>query len=1251
MTILHSVPHHMTESSNCKNCSILVTDENSICCDICNTWFHLKCTELNLKTFQSLLLTKNTTWYCKFCKSESLPSLPFHKTSERIFTKQVIHSKSYDQVTSFIQNCGFQNKCSNCSKKIQNKYNSFPCITCRSFIHKKCAPKFQKDFLTLSELKNWNCPNCYHEMYPFSDIDNHELENAGANKSDNLTHISPENLKEKFNLDSIRESFSPDPDSIINCDYYDTESLLKLKNTEISKKNMAILHTNISSLNANFEKLETLLSILEDTFSIISLTETWNPKTTNDKFNDKILPGFAKFNGLAGTTTKSGCGFYIAENINTIPREDLDKHFYNGINEFECKWLELVNKNSPNVIIASIYRHPSKKDVPFLEYMTLTLEKLRREHKTVILTGDFNLNLLNYGNNKEVTDFLDLLYSHFFQPNIIYPTRFVDNARPTLIDNIFINNIEYDPISGNLTCKITDHMPNFSFLQEFDRGSEKIKIKKRDFSKFNKIEFLEDLTKKTKNQNMEPSKDIDSIYDTLHDHFLNTINTHAPLKLLSRKESKNLLKPWITGGILASIKKKDKFYHSYVKTQNKTWYGKYKLYRDKINKLIRKSKHNYYLNYFINFKNDSKKIWSGIKSIISNKKTSPSTINLQINDQIITDQKKVSNKFNEFFINVGPELCKNIPECERHFTTFLPQPTSKSIFLTPTTDEEISALIMSLDSTKASDIYDISVKLLKTSCQYMSKQLCDIINKSFETGQFPNKLKTAYVTPVHKAGSKLIPSNYRPISILPIISKIFEKVMAKRLQDFLTINNTLFDHQYGFQPGRSTELAILDLHSKIINAFENKKVACSIFLDFAKAFDTVNHKILLKKLSHYGIRGVALKWFESYLKCRPQSVKVGNEISDILQVLCGVPQGSVLGPILFLIYINDIYRSSELLNFQLFADDTSLFLSHTNTTQLETTINEELTRVSMWLKSNKLTLNVTKSNYILFRPPQKKLGTISLKIENREIEEKAQCKYLGVILDRHMSWKPHIHYINSKLSKSIGIISKLRHNVPKHLIKSIYSAFFQPHIDYNILNWGCATETHLLPIKTSLKKVVRVMTFSDFNAHSSPLFKNLKILDLDNQILFNLGKLFWKTTHNQLPNPINDILKKVTRSGREIINTFCRTTYKERFILNTGQQNWKLVPKEIKEQPKISLFSTHYKKHLLDEQGNSILKSVKNSSNKIKTKDLNDNDFFRCCYCCYYYYCRYLYFIFVTKDCNVCINSQYCHKTANYTRR
>ena len=291
----------------------------------------------------------------------------------------------------------------------------------------------------------------------------------------------------------------------------------------------------------------------------------------------------------------------------------------------------------------------------------------------------------------------------------------------------------------------------------------------------------------------------------------------------------------------------------------------------------------------------------------------------------------------------------------------------------PTTPEEVEDIITNLDNSKSSsDPYNIPLKLLKVAIKPISKAFCKVVNNSFISGVFPDLLKFGCITPIHKNDSKLLISNYRPISVLPLFSKIIEKLMKIRLVSFLSKQNTIFEHQFGFQKNKSTNFAILDIYNKLISSFETKKLACCIFLDFAKAFDTVDHTILIKKLRYYGVRGVASKWFESYLTNRSQVTKIGQKLSPILTILCGVPQGSVLGPILFLLYINDIFKSSNILQFHLFADDTSIYYSNDDVNQMEKTINEELKNVSDWLNSNRLSLNVKKSSYILFHPPQKK---------------------------------------------------------------------------------------------------------------------------------------------------------------------------------------------------------------------------------------------------------------------------------------
>ena len=354
----------------------------------------------------------------------------------------------------------------------------------------------------------------------------------------------------------------------------------------------------------------------------------------------------------------------------------------------------------------------------------------------------------------------------------------------------------------------------------------------------------------------------------------------------------------------------------------------------------------------------------------------------------------------------------------------------------------------------------------------------------------PDKLKVGLIHPIHKGQSNMICSNYRPISILPIFSKILEKLMHKRITSFLEKHELLFKHQYGFQKGKSTEHAILDLHSNIIKAIEKKEKTCLIFLDFAKAFDTINHEILIKKLGHFGIRNTQLKSFDSYLTDRQQCVKIGENTSDYKTVKCGVPQGSVLGPLLFLIYINDIPVSTSKVSFHLFADDTCLFYSNKDYKQLEIDINRALENIANWLKANKLTLNVKKSNLILFniQTNAKENPPIKICIGNSELEQKDCAKYLGIYFDKRLSWDTHIEYTNKTLSRGIGILKKIRYYVQGNTLKNIYNSFIKPYIEYGTLAWSAATNVHLETLNKSVKRSVRAMLFKGKHDSVKPYY-------------------------------------------------------------------------------------------------------------------------------------------------------------------
>ena len=676
--------------------------------------------------------------------------MPFSSLTENQFN--VIYQNKFQEKIQKIKNQNsFLENCSVCTKKVRKKQKSIPCSCCKSLIHINCSNKANL-ITSYFDILTWFCPSCIGKALPFMEIDDHDLNKLQNQKHESIvTKLQTNELTKIFNFnEKINEENEL---NTINCNYYDIDEFKTLVQQQVSNDNFSILHTNISSIQGNFEKLELLLNQINmHKFDVISLTETWNPDSKKHLFIQKSLSGYQQYIGQSGTTMKSGCGFYISNDINYIPRTDLDTHFYNQANEFSCKWIEVINKQKTNVIIASVYRHPSKNDTAFLEYINNTLLKIKKEGKYILITGDFNYNLLKHDKDNQVEQFLGIMLSHFCQPHIVYPTRVVDNAKPSLVDNIFLNTIEHNPLSGNLTSKITDHMPNFLICQKFNKNiTNKVKRKKRDFSKFNEADFITDMNNFDFVEKIKHTNNTNIKFNILNENMLRIFNQHAPIRELSNRETKNLLKPWISPGILNSIKVKNKFYSKYVKSLDPFWYLKYKTYRDRLNHLIRTSKNMHYREYFRKFRTNCKKTWTGIRTFLSNKKLEQTSVNLQQDGEIITDQKIVANKFNEFFVSVGLKLSEKIPESTISFTDYLKNPSNTSMFLLPTDPKEILSLIQKLDETKSTDLYETSIKLLKLSGACLSDVISDIINHSFVTGIFPDKLKSAFVLPVHQS--------------------------------------------------------------------------------------------------------------------------------------------------------------------------------------------------------------------------------------------------------------------------------------------------------------------------------------------------------------------------------------------------------------------------------------------------------------------------------------------------------------------
>jgi exonuclease III len=954
---------------------------------------------------------------------------------------------------------------------------------------------------------------------------------------------------------------------------------------DIEEPSLTVLHINCRSITHKLTDINEIIEKLQ--VSIVALSETWLEADLEDSIQ---VPGY-NFIGKARVGERyGGVGLLIKNNIKFQqykPKEGQKEH-----KTYESLFIKIFLKKS-TPIVGVIYRPPGQQLSDFNEEIDELVAGIQRNSKEVVLLGDFNIDLLKLSDHKESNIFYNCLMAHHYLPVITKPTRITPSSR-TLIDNIYCTCWSKLSYSNIIISDLSDHLPIYArFSLKVPSVGNHGDTVQRIVTEAGVGQFkatLANMNWEAVTNQCEQGK-ANEAYELFIDSYTQAYNDAFPLREESKNKQKVKFKqPWMTGGLLKSCKKKNLLYTKYMKTPNQQNKQQFVKYRNKFKTVRINAEKNYYTAEFYKHQNDLKMTWKIIRAAmhIENKKVKVES--LIINGNKIEDPEQIANSFNNYFTNIASDLANKTLKPSCSFEEYMPASCLNSMGLTLTSPEEIIKIGQNLKKTHSKGVDDIDPYIATPNLTLIVHPLTEIINCSLQSGIVPDALKVAKITPIFKKGDKENIANYRPISVLPYFAKYLEKIMYDRLSSYVKKANIIHYSQHGFQQGHSTFMALLDMEDRISKAIDNNEYSIGIFIDLAKAFDTVDHNILLKKIANYGIRGTQLKWFYSYFQSRTQRVMCNGAMSENGYITHGVPQGSNLGPLLFLLYINDLANVSTTMYFILFADDTNIFYSNSSWRSLMETVNHELINVSTWFAANRLTLNIDKTNFIIFKSHRKiKTIDITLKIDGVPITQVESTKFLGVYVDQHLTWKDHINYISSKIAKSIGIISRISYLLPKNIRLNLYYCLVYPYLTYCNLIWASNYDSRLYKITILQKKVVRVIDGSCRNTHSSPIFKDLKLLKIKQIRVLQIGDFIYRYEHNLLPASFmgyftlgSQIHTHNTRRATSYRPSRARTNTRKFSMKSSGPQLWNTIPLEIRLSGNRSRFKKRLRTYLVN---------------------------------------------------------------------
>lgn len=837
--------------------------------------------------------------------------------------------------------------------------------------------------------------------------------------------------------------------------------------------------------------------------------------------------------------------------------------------ELICEMASIkVTVGKEHLYILGMYRPPSGPLVDALSLIAGALDTIP-PNKCICIVGDLNVDRLNTNSAKALKDnhlLNDLLASYDVNRLDLPPTRITSTSISSI--DVVCTNLEESLINIEVVSTgLSDHTGQISTLGIPSRTTKLLTSSRRNFSARSLSMFKDLIATQEWVRTLEATS-----ADIAYDHFINTVTAVLDIacpyrRITHRKHHTKVImsSPEVERLRKLFIEAKDKFSLT-GQESDKIQAAKFKKEYDLKLKAIRREDNE---NLIIDAPNKSKAIWKVINRERAAQRSREETDwKLNISGEEIRDTSQVADYFNTFFTNIAEETLKANNSQTSKAEVIQHNPRSLLIAFSPTSQKEVKDIIHKLKSSSSAGVDDISSRLLKLCEDELSRPLADIINKSLAQGVFPHKLKMSKVYPLHKQGKKNDVANFRPISLIPTVSKIIEKVVLTQLLQHLKISQLLPENQHGFISGKSTITALVDLVENIIDNIEAGNTVNSIFLDLSKAFDCLNHNLLLEKLASLGIRSTPLKWFRSYLDGRKQIVEIKQTSRGLiktatsapLNITRGVPQGSVLGPVLFILFTSDLPKYLEdYCRPVMYADDTALLTARSSTEHLEIASFISVNMAEEYCVKNDLVFNERKTKQMtLGRHKNAVSGPPNLTLAE-------SVKHLGMTIDDCLSWNTHIDSLCHKLSTAIFVLKRIKATCTTKATLTAYHALFESHFRYGIVLWGGSSSNNLQRVFVLQKRALRAIEGLQPQDSCRQTYFKLKILTVP--AVYILETILYAS--QQGLNRLGEFRSSQIRNGHDFMLPLHRMELFAKKPSYAGAKLFNMMPLELKrEEPK-----------------------------------------------------------------------------------